>query len=165
MTFLSLLTESDPRLRKPSHQILRVDDRVRALARDMLATMYRMGACGLAAPQVNARVRLIVMDTSRERNRPWIYLNPELVAVGQRQARFEEGCLSLPGIFVDVYRARRVTLRSTGLDGQLFEQEMVGWDSAVIQHEIDHLDGRLMTDIWVDQQAGQDRHSRKRRHG
>lgn len=165
MAFLSLLTESDPRLREPSRQILRVDERVRALARDMLATMYHMGACGLAAPQVNARVRLIVMDTSRERDRPWVYLNPELVTVGQRQTKFEEGCLSLPGVFVNVYRSQRVTLRASGLDGQLFEQELVGWDSAVIQHEIDHLNGRLMTDIQAVRQAEQRRHSRKRGRG
>ncbi|MBS0450028.1 MAG: peptide deformylase [Proteobacteria bacterium] len=146
MTILAVLQEPDPRLRKPSQRIDLIDAEVRRLAHDMLDTMYHLGGCGLAAPQVNTRRRVIVVDTSASGDAPLILVNPVLHHHGDRMARFEEGCLSIPDLYVAVRRPAEICVHALDLDSNPTAWEGGGWAAAVIQHEIDHLDGRLLTD-------------------
>jgi|UPI00054C0056 peptide deformylase len=146
MTLLAVLQEPDPRLRKSSRHIDLIDHQTQRLARDMLDTMYHRGGCGLAAPQVNARLRIVVVDTSSRGDSPLILVNPVIGYRSVRMVRSEEGCLSIPGLTVAVHRPSELMVSALDLAGRRVELEASGWLGAVIQHEIDHLDGRLLTD-------------------
>ena len=145
MTQLVILQYPDPRLRTKAKPVTVVDDAVRKLADDMLATMYAAKGIGLAATQVDVHVRLLVMDVSPERDRPQVFINPEIIAADGR-APAEEGCLSLPGIYDKVQRATRIRVCALGRDGRPFELDADGLDAVCLQHEIDHLDGRVFVD-------------------
>jgi peptide deformylase len=122
-----------------------VDAAVRTLLDDMLETMYKAPGIGLAAPQVNVSKRLIVIDLSEDRNQPLYLVNPEILE--QRgETRVEEGCLSVPYIYEPVDRADWVKVRALGRDGRAFEMEAEGLLAVCIQHEIDHLEGKLFVD-------------------
>lgn len=122
-------------------------DTVRALAEKMLATMYKAPGVGLAAPQVGVGLRMVVLDCGpKEAPAPMVLVNPELVAASEELAVREEGCLSLPNQFADVTRPYRVRVRYQALDGSKQEVEGEGLLSACLQHEIDHLDGKLFVD-------------------
>jgi peptide deformylase len=122
-------------------------DTVRALADKMLATMYKAPGVGLAAPQVGVGLRMVVLDCGpKDAPAPMVLVNPELVAASQELAVREEGCLSLPNQFADVTRPYRVKVRYLSLDGAKQEVEGEGLLSACLQHEIDHLDGKLFVD-------------------
>ena len=123
-------------------------DDVAGLAADMLATLYHAAGRGLAAPQVGAMVRLFVMDSGWKQGAPdpMVFVNPEVVAVSDDRATLGEGCLSIPGISVDVTRPVQVDLRWQGLDGQVQQRGFSGFEAACIQHEIDHLDGIVTLD-------------------
>ncbi|HEY5719516.1 MAG TPA: peptide deformylase [Gammaproteobacteria bacterium] len=145
MTRLTILEYPDPRLRTVAQPVQAVDDGLRKLVGDMLETMYASGGIGLAATQVNVHCRLLVADVSEQRDEPRVFINPEIVErdeIGIAQ----EGCLSLPGIFEDIERAQRIRVRALNRDGQPFELEACGLLAVCIQHEMDHLEGKLFVD-------------------
>ncbi len=146
MAKLTILEYPDPRLRTKAAPIVRVDDGLRRLIDDMLETMYAAPGIGLAATQVNVHRRLLVADVSADHNRPLVFINPEIIErEGSTEA--EEGCLSVPGIFDKLNsRAARVVVRALDRDGQAFEMEADGLLAVCLQHEIDHLDGKLFVD-------------------
>ncbi|MFZ1324559.1 MAG: peptide deformylase [Candidatus Contendobacter sp.] len=145
MARLPILQYPDPRLRKPALPVEIVDDRVRTLVADMLETMYAAPGIGLAATQVNVRQRIIVMDVSEEKKQPLVFINPILLErAGETET--EEGCLSVPGFYETVRRPGQVWVSALDGDGEPFEQEAEGLLAVCIQHEIDHLDGKLFVD-------------------
>ncbi|BBL72389.1 peptide deformylase [Methylogaea oryzae] len=145
MAILTILEFPDERLRKKALPVPEVDDAVRRLLDDMLETMYAAPGVGLAAPQVNHHKRVVVIDISEEKNEPLCLVNPEIVAKHGTEES-EEGCLSVPGIFEKVERAEKVTVRALDRDGEAFELEADGLLAVCIQHELDHLDGKLFVD-------------------
>jgi peptide deformylase len=146
MAQLQILTFPDPRLHKVAAPVARVDDRVRRLVDDMIETMYANEGVGLAATQVDVHERVIVLDTSETRDRPVVLINPELVESSDGKAVNEEGCLSVPGIYDKVERHERVTVRALGRDGQPFELACEGLAAVCVQHEMDHLAGRVFVE-------------------
>ena len=145
MTKLVILEYPDPRLRKTATAIESVDDAVRQLADNMLETMYAANGVGLAATQVDVHKRLLVLDVSTERDQPLVLINPEILSA-EGLAPAEEGCLSLPGIYDKLSRATHIRVRAIGRDGQPFEMDAEGLLGVCIQHEIDHLEGKLFVD-------------------
>ncbi len=145
MAILPILHFPDPRLRNPAQPVARVDGALRALLDDMLETMYAAPGIGLAAPQVNVSKRVIVIDISEERNAPHYFVNPEITASRGAEV-FEEGCLSVPNIYENVERAEWVRVKALGRDGKAYELEADGLLAVCIQHEIDHLEGKLFVD-------------------
>lgn len=149
MTVLNILHFPDPRLRDRALPVAEVDDRVRQLADDMLETMYASNGIGLAAIQVGVRERVIVIDLSEDRSQPRIFINPEILE-GDGEAQVDEGCLSVPGYFEPVTRLGRVRVRALDRDGKPFELEAEELFAICIQHEIDHLNGKLFVDYLSD---------------
>jgi peptide deformylase len=145
MAKLEILTFPDERLRRRAGPVEVVDDSVRALIDDMFETMYDAPGIGLAAIQVNVPKRVVVIDISDEKNEPLCFINPEIVSRDGLE-QMEEGCLSVPGFYETVTRAERVTVRALARDGKPFELDTDGLLAVCIQHEIDHLDGRLFVD-------------------
>ena len=145
MAILPILHFPDPRLRTLSQPVPAVDDAVRELLDDMLQTMYDAPGIGLAAPQVNVFKRAIVIDVSEERNDPRYFVNPEIVE-RRGTEEFEEGCLSVPNIYERVERSEWIRVKAIGRDGAPYELETDGLLAVCIQHEIDHLDGKLFVD-------------------
>jgi len=125
--------------------VARVDDAVRRLVEDMAATMYAAPGVGLAATQVDVHQRVIVIDVSEGRNQLKVFINPEIVA-RSGTADCEEGCLSVPGIFEKVKRAERITVRALDGDGKSFELKAEGMLAVCIQHEMDHLEGKVFVE-------------------
>jgi peptide deformylase len=145
MTKLAILEYPDPRLRKKAAPVTVVDDAVRQLADDMLETMYAAKGVGLAATQVDVHKRLIVLDISENRDRPLLLINPELLSL-EGNGPGEEGCLSVPGIYDKLSRATHIRVRALGRDGEPFEMDAEGLLAVCIQHEMDHLEGKLFVD-------------------
>jgi peptide deformylase len=145
MTRLTILEYPDPRLRTIAQPVDVVDDGLRSLIDDMFETMYASNGIGLAATQVNIHRRLLVVDISDDHDQPLALINPEVVEREEVDVT-QEGCLSVPGIFDDVERARRIRVKALGRDGQPFEMEADGLLAVCIQHEIDHLEGKLFVD-------------------
>jgi len=145
MTRLTILEYPDPRLRTVAQPVDKVDDELRTLVDDMLETMYASKGIGLAATQVNVHRRLLVADVSDEQDQPLVFINPEIVSREEADVH-QEGCLSVPGIYEEVQRARRILVRALGRDGQPFEMDAEGLLAICVQHEIDHLDGKLFVD-------------------
>jgi len=145
MTKLVILEYPDPRLRRRAAPVGQVDDALRQLAADMLETMYAANGIGLAATQVDVHCRLIVLDVSEQRNHALVLINPELLSA-EGLAPAEEGCLSLPGIYDKVSRATRIRVRAQNLHGEHFELEADGLLAVCIQHEMDHLTGKVFVD-------------------
>ena len=145
MATLKLLHYPDPRLRIKAALIDRVDDEIRSLARDLLETMYAAPGIGLAATQVNVPKRILVTDVSETKDKPLCLINPRILEQ-QGVVEMEEGCLSVPGVFEVVQRAERVEVEAIGLDGVLFTLDAEGLLAVCIQHEMDHLDGKLFVD-------------------
>jgi peptide deformylase len=145
MAILNILHFPDPRLRNVARPVARVDDEIRQWLDDMLETMYQAPGIGLAATQVNLAKRLVVIDISEDKDQPLFLVNPEIVARDGVE-EMEEGCLSVPGFFEKVTRADSVRVRALGRDGQPFELDAEGLLAVCIQHEIDHLDGKLFVD-------------------
>ncbi len=140
---LKVLTYPDPILRRQSEQINAIDDGLSELFDNMTETMYIADGVGLAAPQIGVSKQLFVVDAGEG---PMVFLNPEIIRQDDEQETVEEGCLSLPGIHVDVTRARRIVLRSLDESGRVREIEADGLLARVFQHEIDHLNGVLIID-------------------
>jgi len=145
MALLEILEFPDPRLRTQAKKVEAVTPELKTLAQDMLETMYQAPGIGLAATQVNVHKRLLVIDISEEKNQPMVFFNPEIVECSGSQ-EYNEGCLSVPGFYENVERAGKVRVRALGLDGQPFELEAEGLLAVCIQHEMDHLDGKLFVD-------------------
>ncbi len=145
MAQLSILEFPDSRLRKIASPITDVTGKIATLADDMLETMYAAPGIGLAASQVNVHQRLIVVDISNEKNEPVILINPEIIATeGEREA--EEGCLSVPGFYEPVTRPARIEVAAINRDGEPYTLVAEGLLAVCIQHEMDHLEGRLFVD-------------------
>jgi peptide deformylase len=145
MARLNILHYPDPRLRKLALPVETVDDGVRALVADMLETMYAAPGIGLAATQVNVQKRVIVMDVAEDKNQPLVFINPTLLE-RDGESEMEEGCLSVPGYYEIVRRARRVRVSALDRDGEPFELDASGLLAVCVQHEMDHLDGKLFVD-------------------
>jgi peptide deformylase len=145
MAKLEILEFPDSRLRTVAKPVDRFDDALRQLVEDMVETMYDAQGIGLAATQVNVHQRLLVLDVSENQDTPRVYINPEIVArTGEETC--EEGCLSVPGIYAEVSRAEKITVTALGIDGTPFEEQLDGLHAVCVQHEIDHLDGKLFVD-------------------
>ncbi|MBM4195688.1 MAG: peptide deformylase [Gammaproteobacteria bacterium] len=145
MALLKILEYPDPRLRSRARPVAVVDDRLRQLARDMLETMYAAPGVGLAATQVDVHERLIVMDVSDDRSAPLVLINPEILSRDGLEAG-EEGCLSVPGYTESVERAARIRVRALNDQGKPFEFDADGLLAVCVQHELDHLEGKLFID-------------------
>ncbi|HET8707485.1 MAG TPA: peptide deformylase [Pseudomonadales bacterium] len=145
MALLEILEFPDPRLRTRAKKVDAVTPELKTLAQDMLETMYQAPGIGLAATQVNVHKRLLVIDISEEKNQPRVFFNPEILSCSGTQ-EYNEGCLSVPGFYENVERAEVIRVRALGLDGQPFELEATGLLAVCIQHEMDHLDGKLFVD-------------------
>lgn len=145
MAILTILEFPDERLRKKAQPVDQVDQGIRQLIDDMFETMYAAPGVGLAATQVNVQKRVLVLDVSEEKNTPLCFINPELLEKNGREES-DEGCLSVPGIFEKVSRAEKIRVRALNREGESFEMEAEGLLSVCIQHEIDHLEGKLFVD-------------------
>lgn len=145
MAKLKILEFPDPRLRKKAVPVTAVDDALRALIDDMFETMYDAPGIGLAATQVDVHQRLLVTDVSAEKDDPYVLINPVIVAKDGVEVS-EEGCLSVPGYYEEVERAERVRVKYLDRNGDAQEGEFDGLLAVCVQHEIDHLDGRLFVD-------------------
>lgn len=145
MAILKILEFPDPRLRKKAVAVECVDDALRTLIDDMFETMYAAPGIGLAATQVDVHRRLLVADVSSEKNDPWVLINPVILEKDGIEVT-EEGCLSVPGYYETVERAEQVRVRYLDRDGENTESEFTGLLAVCVQHEIDHLDGKLFVD-------------------
>lgn len=145
MSILTILEFPDDRLRKKAAVVQKVDEKIKKLVNDMLETMYESNGVGLAATQVNVHQRVIVIDVSEEKDAPLCLINPEIVAkTGEEES--SEGCLSVPGFFEKVTRAQTVTVKALDKDGKPFELEADELLAVCVQHEMDHLEGKLFVD-------------------
>jgi peptide deformylase len=146
MARLPILRFPDPRLHTVARPIAQVDDRIRQLASDMLETMYQAEGVGLAATQVDVHERLVVMDTSENHDDPVVLINPEIVWRSEEMRLAEEGCLSVPTVYDNIERHARVRVRALGRDGEPFEMEADGLAAICVQHELDHLVGKVFVE-------------------
>lgn len=145
MALLQILRYPDPRLHQKASPIKAVDADIRQLAADMAETMYAAPGIGLAASQVDQHIRLIVIDISEDRSQLQTFINPVLLETSG-EIEGEEGCLSVPGIYDTIKRASHIKVRALGLDGKVFEMEADELLAVCIQHEIDHLEGKVFVD-------------------
>ncbi|AOA59506.1 peptide deformylase [Acinetobacter larvae] len=146
MALLPILSFPDPRLRTVAKPIEKVTDEIRQLAADMFETMYDAPGIGLAATQVDRHIQLIVMDLSEEKNEPRVFINPKVTVLTEDTQPYEEGCLSVPQIYDTVERPSRVKIEYLDLDGNAVEVDADGLLAVCIQHEMDHLKGKLFVD-------------------
>lgn len=145
MAILTILENPHKNLRKKALPVESIDETIKTLAADMFETMYAAPGVGLAANQVNVQKRVVVIDVSEEKNTPLCFINPEILEKSGTEER-EEGCLSVPGICEKVTRAEKVKVRALDIQGVAFELEADGLLAVCIQHEIDHLEGKLFID-------------------
>ena len=146
MALLSILEFPDPRLRTRAVAVTHVDSRIQQLVDDMFETMADANGIGLAASQVDVHQRIIVMDLSEDKSQPRVFINPEIEVLEPETSPYEEGCLSVPGFYEPVDRPVHVIIRALDRDGNAFEEEANGLLAVCIQHEIDHLEGKLFVD-------------------
>jgi len=146
MPLLNILRYPDPRLHKVAKPVTVFDERLKKLAADMVETMYDAPGVGLAATQVDVHEQLIVIDTSETRDGLRVFINPEIVWASEEKQVYDEGCLSVPGIYDGVERPARVKVRALDLEGKEFELEADGLLAVCIQHEIDHLKGKVFVE-------------------
>ena len=146
MAILNILEFPDPRLRTIAKPVDVVDDDLRTLIDDMFETMYAAPGIGLAATQVNVHKRLVVIDLSEDKSEPLVFINPEFEYLTDQVEQYQEGCLSVPGFYENVDRPQKVRIKALGRDGQPFEMVAEGLLAVCIQHECDHLNGKLFVD-------------------
>jgi peptide deformylase len=142
---LEILEFPDPRLRTVAKPVVSFDGKLSEFIDEMLETMYEANGIGLAATQVNQHIRLLVLDVSEDRNQPKVYINIEITGRNGEQV-YEEGCLSVPGIYANVTRSNQIQIKAQDRDGNVFEQEVEGLHAVCLQHEMDHLEGKLFVD-------------------
>ena len=149
MTLRPILIHPDPRLKKPADPVAAIDDGLRTLAADMLETMYAAPGIGLAAPQVGVMRRVLVMDCVKDDTvpaRPMVLINPQITWASEDRSTYEEGCLSIPEQYADVERPAEDDVTWTDLEGTTQSERFTGLWATCVQHEIDHLDGKLFID-------------------
>lgn len=146
MALLPILRYPDPRLHTVARPVAAVDERIRRLVDDMVETMYTAEGVGLAATQVDVHERVVVMDTSETHDHPVVLINPELVSHSDELKLSEEGCLSVPQVYDKVERYARVVVRALGRDGEPFEMDCEGLAAVCVQHEMDHLQGKVFVE-------------------
>jgi peptide deformylase len=146
MALLNILEFPDPRLRTKAEPVAQVDDTVRKLVADMFETMYAAPGIGLAATQVNVHQRIVVIDVSEEKNQPLVFINPEITVLDDEKADCEEGCLSVPGYAEAVSRPTHIRVNALDANGEKFEIQPSDLLAVCIQHEVDHLNGKLFVD-------------------
>lgn len=146
MAILNILEFPDPRLRTIAKPVAVVDDSIRQLTADMLETMYAAPGIGLAATQVDVHLRVVVMDLSENNDQPRVFINPELEVLSEELGPYQEGCLSVPGFYEEVDRPLRVRIRALNEQGEAFEEIAEDLLAVCIQHECDHLNGKLFVD-------------------
>lgn len=146
MAVLEILEFPDPRLRKQAAPVREVTEATRTLIDDMFETMYAAPGIGLAATQVNVHQRILVIDVSEENDQPQIFINPEVTIVDPELGEYDEGCLSVPGFYETVNRPQAVEVSALDREGQPFTRKLEGLLAICLQHEIDHLDGKLFVD-------------------
>ncbi|MDP2879734.1 MAG: peptide deformylase [Sulfuricella sp.] len=145
MAILNIIHYPDERLHAMAIPVVEVNEEIRRLAADMAETMYAAPGIGLAATQVNVRKQVVVVDISEERNSLQVFINPEIIA-SEGKAEHEEGCLSVPGIYENVTRAEKVTVKALDVEGKPFTLKADGLLATCIQHEIDHLKGKVFVE-------------------
>ncbi|MEH6625465.1 MAG: peptide deformylase [Motiliproteus sp.] len=146
MPLLNILEFPDLRLRTKATTVNTVNDNIRTLIDDMLETMYDAPGIGLAATQVDVHKRVVVIDLSEEKNEPLVLINPEYEILDDEKEESQEGCLSVPGFYETVERANHIRLKALDRNGEPYELEATDLLAVCIQHEIDHLDGKLFVD-------------------
>lgn len=146
MAILKILEFPDPRLRTIAQPVIKVDNQIRELVDDMFETMYDAPGIGLAATQVDVHLRIIVMDLSDDRSEPLVFINPEFECLTDATDVYQEGCLSVPGFYEDVERPQQVKISALDRNGEPFEMIAEGLLAICIQHECDHLNGKLFVD-------------------
>jgi peptide deformylase len=146
MAVLEILEFPDPRLRTEAKPVADVTDTTRALVDDMFETMYAAPGIGLAATQVNVHQRIIVIDVSEDHSEPLVFINPEVTVLDEELHDYDEGCLSVPGFYETVSRPRQIQVNALDRDGNAFTRTLDGLLATCLQHEIDHLDGKLFVD-------------------
>ncbi|MFN3860825.1 MAG: peptide deformylase [Roseateles sp.] len=146
MALLNILRFPDPRLHTVAKPVAQVDARIRQLVDDMLETMYAADGVGLAATQVDVHERVVVIDTSPERDTPRVLINPEIIKKSERMVDGEEGCLSVPTIYDKVPRHAEVSVRAINRDGEVYEFDADGLLAVCVQHELDHLLGKVFVE-------------------
>jgi peptide deformylase len=152
MALRTILEYPDPRLRTHAQPMTAADftPELQTLIDDMFETMYAAPGIGLAATQVDFHKRLLVIDVSKERTEPLVFINPELLSASEDEATLEEGCLSVPGVFDEIVRPAKIRVRALDRHGQQFERDCDDILAVCVQHEMDHLDGKLFVDYLSD---------------
>ncbi|GAC1372172.1 MAG: peptide deformylase [Aquirhabdus sp.] len=146
MALLPILSFPDPKLRTKAKPVEKITDDIRTLASNMLETMYAAPGVGLAATQIDRHIELIVMDISEDHSQPLVFINPKVTPLSTETAPYEEGCLSVPEVYDKVERPTRVRIEALDLNGQTFSMDADGLLAVCIQHEMDHLSGKLFVD-------------------
>ena len=146
MAVLEILEFPDPRLRTEARPVSAVTDATRTLIDDMFETMYAAPGIGLAATQVNVHQRVLVIDLSEDQSEPRVFINPEVTVLDPDPSEYDEGCLSVPGYYETVNRPRKIEVRALDRQGEVFTEALDGLLATCLQHEIDHLNGKLFVD-------------------
>ena len=146
MALLNILQYPDERLHTVAKPVEKIDERIQTLVADMFETMYEAPGIGLAATQVNVHKRIVVMDLSEDRSAPMVFINPEFETLTDEMGQYQEGCLSVPGYYENVDRPQLVKIKALDRDGKPFEMTADGLLAVCIQHECDHLNGKLFVD-------------------
>ncbi|ACE82690.1 peptide deformylase [Cellvibrio japonicus] len=146
MALLPILEFPDPRLRTVAKPVTQVDDSIRQLVDDMFETMYDAPGIGLAATQVNVHKRVVVIDVSEDKSQPLVFINPEIEVLDEELSQYDEGCLSVPGFYETVERPGHIRVKALDRAGNAFELQPQGLLAVCIQHELDHLNGKLFVD-------------------
>jgi peptide deformylase len=146
MSHLSIIRYPDPRLNQVSKPVTIFDEQIKSLVKNMAKAMYEARGFGLAAPQIDVHKQLFIIDVSESRNELVVFINPEIVSASPEKAAFNEGCLSVPGVFEELERPARVKVRAQDVDGNFFEREGEGLFAVCVQHEVDHLNGFVFVD-------------------
>ena len=147
MTVLKILIFPDQRLRTIAKEILVIDDEIKALASNLLETMYEGKGIGLSATQANIHKRILVVDVSEEKDSPLILINPKIEVLNEEEEVSSEGCLSVPGFFEEVSRPSEINITALNLEGEKFTIVATGLLAVAVQHEMDHLDGKIFVDF------------------
>ena len=147
MALLKILIFPDQRLRTVAKEVLDINEEIKTLCNDLLETMYEGKGIGLSATQVNIHKRILVVDVSEEKDSPMIFINPSVEVLGQEKKIYGEGCLSVPGFFEDVSRPAKIKITALNLDGEKFSMETEDLLAVAVQHEMDHLDGKIFVDF------------------
>ena len=147
MAVLKILIFPDQRLRTIAKEILVIDDEIKALARNLLETMYEGKGIGLSATQANIHKRILVVDVSEEKDSPLILINPKIEVLNEEEEVSSEGCLSVPGFFEEVSRPSEINITALNLEGEKFTIVSTGLLAVAVQHEMDHLDGKIFVDF------------------